>query len=82
MKMRWVMKNGYNVLELHTEAVARLAEILKTKENVLRSRYLRYCDKRDGGEATEKDLDRLQDAEDDLELVQNFLAKAKGLSKS
>lgn len=71
--MKWIENNGKSVFSLTSDEVERIADILKTKESVLEARYKRYRDKIDGGEATDKDADKMYDAQEDLDLVREFI---------
>ena len=73
--MKWIysVDEHAQVLSLTQDEAECIAEILKTKESVLVSRAARYRDKRDGGEATERDLCLMESAERDLENVRYFI---------
>lgn len=75
--MEWVScRKGLEaetVLGLDESEIKMLQSVLKQSVSRLRRKYEKYRDIRDGGEANDKQMTKLLECEEQLELVEYFL---------
>lgn len=75
--MEWVRNckglETETVLGIDESEIKMLQSILKQSVLRLRRQYERYRDLRDGGEATDRQVDKLFEYEEQLKLVEYFL---------
>lgn len=75
--MEWVScRKGLEaetVLGLDESEIKMLQSVLKQSVSRLRRQYEKYRDIRDGGEATDRQIDKLLEYEEKLEVVEYFL---------
>jgi|GEM_PF-2723341 len=75
--MEWVRSCKYleaeTVLGINESEIKMLQSVLKQSVSRLRRKCEKYRDLRDGGEATDKQMTKLLECEEQLELVEYFL---------
>jgi len=72
--MKWVRGlETETVLGIDESEIKILKSVLKQSVSRLRRQYEKYRDLRDGGEATDRQIDKLFEYEEKLEVVEYFL---------
>lgn len=72
--MKWVRGlETETVLGIDESEIKILKSVLKQSVSRLRRQYEKYRDLRDGGEATDRQIDKLLEYEEKLEVVEYFL---------
>ena len=75
--MEWVRNckgiETETVLGIDESEIKMLQSVLKQSVSRLRRKYQKYLDIRDGGEATDRQVDKLFEYEEQLKLVEYFL---------
>lgn len=75
--MEWVRNcnclETETVLGINESEIKMLQSVLKQSVSRLRRQYEKYRDLRDGGEATDRQIDKLLEYEEKLEVVEYFL---------
>lgn len=71
--MKWVRGlETETVLGIDESEIKILKSVLKQSVSRLRRQYKKYRDLRDGGEATDRQIDKLLEYEEKLEVVEYF----------
>ena len=72
--MKWVRGlETETVLGIDESEIKILKSVLKQSVSRIRRQYEKYRDLRDGGEATDRQIDKLLEYEEKLEVVEYFL---------